>query len=86
MPQLLPDGLGPKDHHSVAKHALHPLARPPHIPDYCRTAIDHQKQGHVAVNAMRVPMLRLLETLAALCVGDKKLLMEAVHPWILKVV
>lgn len=29
MPQLLPDGLCPKDHLFLAHCALHPLARPP---------------------------------------------------------
>ena len=34
MPQLLPDGLGPQDHLKVALVTVHPLARPPAVPEW----------------------------------------------------
>ena len=86
MPQLLPDGLGPKDHLFVAQCTLHPLARPPSIPAYCRSAIDFQKNGHQAVNKARMCVMRLLRELASSCAHSNKLIQRAVHPWISRVV
>ena len=86
MPQLLPDGLGPKGHLIVAQCTLHPLARPPSIPAHCRSAMDSKKNGHQAVNKLRICIMRLLRELAESCAHSNKLIQRAVHPWMSKVV
>ena len=42
MPQLLPDGLGPEHHLTVAKASTHPAARPPSLPKHVEKALAFQ--------------------------------------------
>ena len=67
MPQLLPDGLGPKDHVTVALATVHPLARPPAIPSWCSVVFAFQRNGVRATKKLRARILELLCTLASLC-------------------
>ena len=50
LPQLLPDGLGPVDHLTVAKHTPHPITRPPTIPAWCRDAYTFQRLSLIHIS------------------------------------
>ena len=53
MPQLLPDGLGPTDHVTVARATTHPLARPPSVAEWCGIGFDAQKSGIKATKQLK---------------------------------
>ena len=67
MPQLLPGGLGPDDHIVVASATVHPLARPPAIPTWCKLAFEFQSKGVSQVKVVRRKVMELLKELASLC-------------------
>ena len=70
MPQLLPDGLGPKDHLKVALVTTHPFARPPSVPVHCANAIDAQAVADESLVAGRYLILDLVRKLAKECLTD----------------
>ena len=82
MPQLLPDGLGPSDHITVALATPHPLSRPPSVPSWCKLAFDTQSRGVANIKLLRRNMLELLEKLATLCWPQSAAIAAACHRWI----
>ena len=86
MPQLLPDGLGPSDHLTVAKATAHPCARPPTLPVCVDQALSYQLIGHDKVAQFRSDGGALFVTLAGLCAEQNARIVDAVHPRITAVV
>ena len=86
MPQLLPDGLGPKDHVTVALATTHPLARPPAVPSWCLKAIDAQERLWGSLRKTRSSVIDLLVALASLCTALCGLIVDNVHEWIRPIV
>ena len=86
MPQLLPDGLGPKDHVTVALATTHPLARPPALPSWCSKAIDAQERLWGSLRKNRGLILELLVLWASLCTALCCVIVDNVHEWIRPIV
>ena len=82
MPQLLPDGLGPLDHIRVALATVHPLARPPSVPVWCKTAFEAQKKGISNMKVLKRKVKELLVSLATLCWDQSQIIAEYCHDWI----
>ena len=82
LPQLLPDGLGPKDHVTVALATLHPMARPPTVPPWCNAAFAFQSKGVDATKKLRAKVLELLIILASLCAPISQEIAKICHVWI----
>ena len=86
MPQLLPDGLGPKDHLKVALATTHPFARPRSVPVHCANAINAQAVAGESLVARRYLILDLVRKLAKECLADSEPICSLVNPWIRPVV
>ena len=86
MPQLLPDGLGPDDHLTVAKSIVHPFARPPSLPGYVHRALNAQRDLPSDLATSRSLILAELRILAKACTEENARIIERVHPYIRPIV
>ena len=86
MPQLLPDGLGPEHHLTVAKAVTHPSARPPSLPKHVEKALEFQAHSSGYLIALRSTILGKLKVLASLCETENRVIANATHEYIRKVV
>ena len=57
MPQLLPDGLWPEQHSTVANASTHPVARPPSLPGHVEKALAFQRNTFMNLLSLRSTIL-----------------------------
>ena len=86
VPQIIPDGLGPDDHLLVARKLVHPMARPPTVPGYVRSAVEAQNSLKSDLTGARSRMLSEVQRLAVACEPENQQILQCVHPYIRPVV
>ena len=82
MPSLLPEGLEPEAHLSVALQTVHPMARPPVVPAHVAFAFDSQSSDPAMLVEHRRHVDTILDDMSGACALDSAAIGSACHPLI----
>ena len=79
VPMLLPEGLGPENHLSLALKLVHPFELPVSLPEHCKYACEKRVEVGEKLEELRTGAINLVEALARACLPTNACVMKFSH-------